>query len=122
MPGHLYAETLLAPGLGVTFQWRYQNDADDLLAILDPESPVYGALRQAIERFENTVFELAALGKPSILIPYPHATNQHQKTNAMALVHAGGAEMVLQEDLTESRLADRLMTYMDDRDALQRIL
>ena len=66
MPQHLYAETLLAPGLGVTFQWRYQNDARDLLAILDPESPVYGALRQSIERFENTVFELA-LDKPTLI-------------------------------------------------------
>ena len=63
---HLYAETLLNPGLGVSFQWRYQNNGRHLLAVLDPESPVHGALGQAIDRFENTVFELA-LDKPTLI-------------------------------------------------------
>ena len=45
----------------------------------------------------TTIFELAALGKPSILIPYPHATNNHQEINAGVLVRAGGAEMISQE-------------------------
>ena len=38
----------------------------------------------------STIFELAALGKPSILIPYPYATNRHQEINAGALVRKGG--------------------------------
>ena len=63
---HLYAETLLSPGLGGAFQWRYQNNGRQLLAIIDPESPVYGALAQAIDRFENTVFDLAP-DKPSLI-------------------------------------------------------
>ena len=46
MPQHLYAETLLAPGLGVVFQWRFQNCGHHLLDFLDPASPVHGALRQ----------------------------------------------------------------------------
>ena len=37
----------------------------------------------------TTIFELAALGKPSVLIPYPYATNQHQEINARSLVQAG---------------------------------
>jgi len=67
----------------------------------------------------STIFELAALGKPSILIPYPHATNRHQEINASALVRKGGAEMILQEELKAERLADALIRYMDNRLVLQ---
>jgi hypothetical protein len=63
---HLYAEALLNPGFGISFQWRFQNNGDYLLSVLDPESPVHGALQQSIDRFENTVFELA-LDKPTLI-------------------------------------------------------
>jgi UDP-N-acetylglucosamine--N-acetylmuramyl-(pentapeptide) pyrophosphoryl-undecaprenol N-acetylglucosamine transferase len=69
----------------------------------------------------TTIFELAALGKPSILIPYPYAANSHQETNALALVRAGGAEMVLEDDLNGERLAALLLKYMDDRTALRQM-
>jgi UDP-N-acetylglucosamine--N-acetylmuramyl-(pentapeptide) pyrophosphoryl-undecaprenol N-acetylglucosamine transferase len=68
-----------------------------------------------------TVSELAALGKPSLLIPYPHAANNHQETNALTLVRAGGAEMILEKKLDGERLADTLLRYMDDREALMRM-
>ena len=67
----------------------------------------------------STIFELAALGKPSLLIPYPFATNRHQEINAGALVRKGGAEMMLQEDLNADRLADALTRYMDNRSLLR---
>ena len=66
----------------------------------------------------TTIFELALLGKPSILIPYPYAANSHQETNALALVRAGGAEMMLEDELNAERLAGLLLKYMDDRVAL----
>ena len=69
----------------------------------------------------TTIFELAALGKPSVLIPYPYAANQHQEINARSLVRAGGAEMILQKDLTGERLARLLAGYMDERSALKRM-
>ncbi|MCJ7593329.1 MAG: undecaprenyldiphospho-muramoylpentapeptide beta-N-acetylglucosaminyltransferase [Desulfobacterales bacterium] len=69
----------------------------------------------------TTVSELAALGKPSILIPYPHAANRHQETNALILVRAGGAEMILQQDLSGEALAALLMRYMEDRAALKKM-
>jgi UDP-N-acetylglucosamine--N-acetylmuramyl-(pentapeptide) pyrophosphoryl-undecaprenol N-acetylglucosamine transferase len=63
----------------------------------------------------STLFELAAMGKPSVLIPYPYAANQHQKINAQSLVQLGGAEMILQEDLSGEGLARCLIQYMDNR-------
>jgi UDP-N-acetylglucosamine--N-acetylmuramyl-(pentapeptide) pyrophosphoryl-undecaprenol N-acetylglucosamine transferase len=62
----------------------------------------------------TTVFELAALGKPSVLIPYPHATNQHQEFNARGMARAGGAELIREHDLTGEGLAKVLMKYMED--------
>jgi len=66
----------------------------------------------------TTVFELAALGKPSVLIPYPYAANQHQETNAMSLVRGGAAEMIRQSDLDGESLARVLARHMDHPDAL----
>jgi len=66
----------------------------------------------------TTIFELAASGKPSVLIPYPHAANNHQEINALSLVRTGGAEMIRQKDLTGEGMAHVLAKYMDDRQTL----
>lgn len=67
----------------------------------------------------GTIFELAALGKPSILIPYPFAANNHQESNARMLGDAGGAVILPQHELTPRKLADILMEYMEDRPSLE---
>jgi len=69
----------------------------------------------------TTISELAALGKPSILVPYPYAANQHQEINARSLVGAGGAEMIRQSDLTAETLAQVLIKYMDNPSALKKM-
>ena len=69
----------------------------------------------------TTLFELAALGKPSILIPYPHATNGHQEANARSLAQLGGAEMILQKDLSAEGLANAISNYMDHPRKLQKM-
>ena len=69
----------------------------------------------------TTIAELAALGKPSILIPYPHAAHKHQDINARSLVNAGGAEMILERDLTGTSLAGAIIRYMGDKEALKRM-
>lgn len=52
-----------------------------------------------------TVAELAAAGVASILVPYPHAVDDHQTANAKFLVHAGGAFLLPQTDLTPDAVA-----------------
>jgi UDP-N-acetylglucosamine--N-acetylmuramyl-(pentapeptide) pyrophosphoryl-undecaprenol N-acetylglucosamine transferase len=69
----------------------------------------------------GAVFEMAAMGKPSLLIPYPFAANRHQETNARFLVEAGAAEMILQENLTGEVLAEWLAKLMEDRAALEKM-
>jgi UDP-N-acetylglucosamine--N-acetylmuramyl-(pentapeptide) pyrophosphoryl-undecaprenol N-acetylglucosamine transferase len=53
----------------------------------------------------TTVAELAALGKPAILVPYPHATDDHQRVNAESLARAGAARVVLDAEASGERLA-----------------
>lgn len=91
---HLYAETLLTPGLGGALLWRYQRNGRALLEILDRDSPVYGALGQAIDRFENTVFELA-LNKPS-LIEWANSQDTLQDTADVRELRLGGAHVFQQ--------------------------
>ena len=67
----------------------------------------------------TTVSELAALGKPAILVPYPFAANRHQETNALMLAEVGGAEMILEQDLRGENLAELLIKYMDQRSVLE---
>lgn len=69
----------------------------------------------------GTVFELAALGKPSILIPYPHAADDHQTYNARMLSDAGGAMIIKQNDLDPERLAGVLIGFMEDRTSLEKM-
>jgi UDP-N-acetylglucosamine--N-acetylmuramyl-(pentapeptide) pyrophosphoryl-undecaprenol N-acetylglucosamine transferase len=53
----------------------------------------------------STVAELAAIGRPSILVPLPHAIDQDQFVNAGVLERAGGALRLVQETFTPERLA-----------------
>jgi UDP-N-acetylglucosamine--N-acetylmuramyl-(pentapeptide) pyrophosphoryl-undecaprenol N-acetylglucosamine transferase len=53
----------------------------------------------------STVAELAAIGRPSILVPLPHALDQDQLANATILANADGAIVLKQEDYTPERLA-----------------
>ena len=69
----------------------------------------------------TTIAELAALGKPSILIPYPYAAHKHQDINAEALVAVGGADMILESDLKGTNLATKVKRYMENREELKRM-
>jgi UDP-N-acetylglucosamine--N-acetylmuramyl-(pentapeptide) pyrophosphoryl-undecaprenol N-acetylglucosamine transferase len=58
-----------------------------------------------------TVAELAAAGVPSILVPLPHAVDDHQTTNARFLSDAGAAVLLPQSELTAERLADLIAGF-----------
>lgn len=52
----------------------------------------------------STLAELTACGKAAILVPYPHAADDHQRLNALALQQRGAAQVILDDDLTGERL------------------
>src|SRR5262249_865598 len=65
--------------------------------------------------------EITARGLPSILVPYPHAADDHQRHNADVLVRAGAAEMILDRDLGGARLADAVRRLLGDVAARDRM-
>ena len=66
----------------------------------------------------STVAELAAAGKPALLIPFAAAADDHQRRNAEVLVDAGAAVMLLEQDATADRLLDMLLGLLGDPDQL----
>jgi UDP-N-acetylglucosamine--N-acetylmuramyl-(pentapeptide) pyrophosphoryl-undecaprenol N-acetylglucosamine transferase len=56
----------------------------------------------------STVTELAAVGAAAIYVPFPHAVDDHQTTNARFVVDAGGGWLIPQTELNAQDLADRL--------------
>ncbi len=68
-----------------------------------------------------TIAELTACGVPAILVPYPHATHDHQTENAKGLVDRGAAEMVADSELQGDDLARRIEALLRDEPRLRRI-
>jgi UDP-N-acetylglucosamine--N-acetylmuramyl-(pentapeptide) pyrophosphoryl-undecaprenol N-acetylglucosamine transferase len=69
----------------------------------------------------TTLAELTAAGKPSILIPLPTATDDHQRKNGEALASAGAAEVLLQSEATGTVLAERIASMALDAAARARM-
>jgi UDP-N-acetylglucosamine--N-acetylmuramyl-(pentapeptide) pyrophosphoryl-undecaprenol N-acetylglucosamine transferase len=67
----------------------------------------------------STVAELAASGKPSLLVPFPQAADDHQRKNAEVLVEGGAAVMLLEQDMTDARLLDALSGLLSNPGRMQ---
>ncbi len=63
----------------------------------------------------STVTEIAAVGAAALFVPFPHAVDDHQTTNARFLVDAGGAWLVPQPEFTPAALAQRLQSLQRDQ-------
>lgn len=83
---------------------EYENRMDLLLQAADV----------AVTRSGGTVAELAAFGVPSVLVPLPIAPRDHQRANATAMVEAGGAVLVPDDELDVDRLEKELEAILGD--------
>ena len=66
----------------------------------------------------STLSELTALGKPSVLVPSPYVTANHQEHNARAVEKVGGAEVILEKDFTPAALGEVIEKLVFDRKKL----
>jgi UDP-N-acetylglucosamine--N-acetylmuramyl-(pentapeptide) pyrophosphoryl-undecaprenol N-acetylglucosamine transferase len=66
----------------------------------------------------STVAELTVIGRPSILVPLPHALDNDQLNNARRLAESGGAWCIEQRNLSPERLADEIQKLLQAPDAL----
>src|SRR5439155_22976212 len=74
---------------------EYEPDLSQALAACD----------LVLARAGGSVFELAAAGRPAILVPYPHAAARHQHANAAWMADAGAAIVIEDSELEPARLA-----------------
>ena len=69
----------------------------------------------------STLAELTALGRPAVLVPYPHATDDHQMANADALADRGAARCIAESDMSTGRLGSLLTTLLENPRSLKRM-
>jgi len=86
----------------------YEPDLGDVLAACD----------LALARSGGSIFEVTAAGRPAILVPYPHATADHQSANAAWMVDAGAAELIEDETLSAALLTERVGELLGDGERL----
>jgi UDP-N-acetylglucosamine--N-acetylmuramyl-(pentapeptide) pyrophosphoryl-undecaprenol N-acetylglucosamine transferase len=91
--------------------------------VLLPQTDRFGealaAADLAVSRAGGTVWELAAAGTPAILVPYPHATADHQTLNARHFERGGGAVVVADRDL--ARVPPLVDDLLGDPERLRRM-
>jgi len=68
-----------------------------------------------------TVSEVAVAGLPAIFVPLPHAVDDHQTKNAQALVDAGAAKLLPQNELNADVIAEQLHAWLDDKNQLKQM-
>jgi UDP-N-acetylglucosamine--N-acetylmuramyl-(pentapeptide) pyrophosphoryl-undecaprenol N-acetylglucosamine transferase len=101
---------------------RDAGDAVRVVDYLDQVELAYAAADLAVCRSgAATVAELAAVGLPSILVPYPYARANHQEANARALERAGGAIVVLDAAVTTETMSGAIDGLLADPEALGRM-
>ncbi|WP_288427263.1 undecaprenyldiphospho-muramoylpentapeptide beta-N-acetylglucosaminyltransferase [uncultured Agrobacterium sp.] len=91
-------------------------------------SPFFGDMAERIAGADlvisrsgaSTVSELSVIGRPSVLVPYPHALDHDQAANAAALSAAGGANVIKQSELSPKKLSALLNDAMGDPERLDR--
>jgi UDP-N-acetylglucosamine--N-acetylmuramyl-(pentapeptide) pyrophosphoryl-undecaprenol N-acetylglucosamine transferase len=90
---------------------EYLPDLGDALAASD----------LVLARSGASVFELAAAGRPAILVPYPFATGHHQHANAEWMANAGAAVIVEDSDLDGTRVRELVGELLGDDERLRRM-
>ncbi len=69
----------------------------------------------------GSLSELCAAGRPSVLVPYPYAADDHQRRNAEAMADRGAARMVLDREMTGARLLDEIAWAQKHQDELSKM-
>ena len=90
---------------------EYEPSLGDVLAAAD----------LVVARAGGSVMEVAAAGRPAILVPYPHATADHQSANARWMEAGGAAIVITDAELTPERLRAEATALLADPERLARM-
>ena len=102
---------LVARGLPPAYDLREYLDLADFAGAM-------AAADLVVARAGGSVFEIAAHGLPAILVPYPHASGDHQSENARWMARAGAAVTITDAELSAARLAREVAALLADRERL----
>jgi UDP-N-acetylglucosamine--N-acetylmuramyl-(pentapeptide) pyrophosphoryl-undecaprenol N-acetylglucosamine transferase len=103
-------------------RFRASGMQGEITAFLDDMPRAFSEADLVISRSGmGAVSELAAAGKPSILVPLPTASDQHQLRNAEALEKAGAARMIDQSELSGTRLVEEITRLANELGTLERM-
>lgn len=92
-----------------------KSSSVDVLSYLDPIKSFYLNADVVVSRSgAGAVNELSLLGKPSILVPFPKASDDHQKKNAESLVSKNAAILIEEKDFTSESLHKLLLSLRED--------
>ncbi len=94
-------------------RWQVVGFLDDMMAAFAEASLVM------CRSGATSVAELAAAGKPSLLVPFPQAADDHQRKNAEAFARAGAAEMLVESEMSGEVLLERLSGLLGDSRRLE---
>jgi UDP-N-acetylglucosamine--N-acetylmuramyl-(pentapeptide) pyrophosphoryl-undecaprenol N-acetylglucosamine transferase len=105
------------------------SELTERLGELDPEKylllesepnlgDVLAACDLVVARAGGSIFEVAAAGRPAILVPYPFGSGDHQTGNAEAMAAAGAARVIADADLDAARLRVEVSTLLSRPDEL----
>ncbi len=98
---------------------RVPAEGYDLREYIDGFGEALLAADLCVARAGGSIFEIAAHGRPAILVPYPHAAGDHQAANARWMAQAGAAVVVEDSELTPARLRAQVDALLADRPRLQ---
>ena len=90
----------------------------EVMAFIDDMPGAFARADVIVSRSGGAVAELAAAGKPSVLVPFPFAADDHQTRNAEAMVRAGAAVMVSDGEMTGARLEEELKRLRSEPERL----
>ena len=91
-----------------------------LLPFIDDFGAALAAADVVVSRAGGSVWEIAAVGRPAILVPYPHATSNHQAKNAEYFERAGGARIVT-DDQAHARVPQLVAELLANPELRQRM-
>ena len=94
---------------------RVDGDHYDLRPYIEDFGEALAACDLCVARAGGSIFEIAAAGRPALLVPYPHASADHQAANARWMADAGAAIVVPDGELTAARLGQEVGSLLADR-------
>jgi UDP-N-acetylglucosamine--N-acetylmuramyl-(pentapeptide) pyrophosphoryl-undecaprenol N-acetylglucosamine transferase len=93
---------------------RAPGEHYDLRPYITPFGPALLAADLVVARAGGSIFEIASHGRPAVLVPFPHATADHQTSNARWMADAGAAVIVPDAELTPARLRAEVDELLGD--------